>query len=137
MRLGRSGYTAVQKASHDIARILAEQISQMEPFELWNDAADIPVFAWRLKEGYTDKWDLYNLGNHLRQYGWLIPAYPTPADMTDLTVQRIVVRNGLSMDLADALVGRLHAAVAYLDGLDSPLPHEGRDTTSTTDREPL
>jgi len=130
LRLGRSGYTAVQRASHDIARYLAEQISKMEPFELWNDAADIPVFAWRLKEGYTCKWDLYDLGNHLRQFGWLIPAYPMPADMTDLTVQRIVVRNGLSMGLADALVDRLQTAVRYLDGLESPLPHEGRITTA-------
>ena len=130
LRLGRSGFRAVQQASSDVARFLAEQVSKMEPFELWNDASDIPVFAWRLKKDYTDKWDLYDLGNHLRQSGWLIPAYPMPADLTDLTVQRIVVRNGLSMDLADALVDQLHSSVRYLDGLQSPLPHEGRTTTT-------
>jgi glutamate/tyrosine decarboxylase-like PLP-dependent enzyme len=52
LRLGRSGYTAVQKESHDVARYLAGQISKIAPFELWNDASDIPVFAWHLKAGY-------------------------------------------------------------------------------------
>jgi glutamate decarboxylase len=128
LRLGRSGYTAVQKASHDVARYLAGQVSKIAPFELWNDALDIPVFAWHLKAGYTDKWDLYDLGNQLRQRGWLVPAYPMPADLTDLTVQRIVVRNGLSMDLADALLGDLRESVSYLDSLDRPLPHARRIT---------
>ncbi|MDQ6615754.1 MAG: hypothetical protein M3083_13700 [Actinomycetota bacterium] len=50
--------------------------------------------------------------------------------MTDLTVQRIVGRSELSVDLAHALVDRLHSAVRYLDGLDSPLPHQGRVTTA-------
>jgi glutamate decarboxylase len=130
LRLGRDGFTAVQQASHDVARFLAEEISKMAPFELWNDAADIPVFAWRLRQGHTDKWDLYDLSNQLRQSGWLVPAYPMPADLTGLTVQRIVVRNGLSMDMADALVDQFHSAVAYLDGLQSPLPHKGRTTSS-------
>jgi glutamate decarboxylase len=128
LRLGRSGYTAVQKASHDVARHIAEQISMLAPFELWNDASDIPVFAWQLKAGYTDKWDLYDLSNQLRQGGWIVPAYPMPADLTDLTVQRIVVRNGLSMDLADALLGHLRESVSYLDSLSGPLPHGRRIT---------
>jgi glutamate decarboxylase len=130
LRLGRAGFTAVQQATHDVARFLADEISKMEPFALWNDASDIPVFAWRLLAGYTDKWDLYDLGNQLRQSGWLVPAYPMPADLTGLTVQRIVVRNGLSMDLADALVDQFHGAVKYLDGLQTPLPRRGRTTTT-------
>ena len=47
-----------------------------------------------------------------------------PDDLTDVTVQRIVVRNGLSHDLADAFLEDLRAEVAYLDRLDGPLPHE-------------
>jgi glutamate decarboxylase len=130
LRLGRSGYRAVQQASHDVAAHLAAEISAMAPFELWGDGPDMPVFAWRLASGYTDKWDLYDLGNQLRQQGWLVPAYPMPDDLADLTVQRIVVRNGLSMDLADALLDQIRASVSYLDGLDGPLPHEGRTTTA-------
>jgi len=130
LRLGRAGYAAVQRASHDVARHLADEIIKMAPFELWGDGPDIPVFAWRMKRGYTGNWDLYDLGNQLRQRGWLVPAYPMPDDLSDLTVQRIVVRNGLSMDLADLLLDQITESVRYLDGLASPLPQEGKKTAA-------
>ena len=130
LRLGRAGFTAVQKASRDVARHLAKEIAKMAPFVLWNDGGDIPVFAWTMKDGYTKKWDLYDLSNQLRQRGWLVPAYPLPKDLTSMTVQRIVVRNGLSMDLADRFLEQMASAVKYLDQLDGPLPHEGRTVQS-------
>jgi glutamate decarboxylase len=128
LRLGRDGYRSVQQASQDVASHLADEIVKLSPFELWGDGPGIPVLAWRLKHGYTDKWDLYDLGNQLRQQGWLVPAYPMPDDLADVTVQRVVVRNGLSMDLADKLLDQIGASVKYLDALDGPLPHEGRPT---------
>ena len=130
LRLGREGYTAVQSTSRDVALHLSGAIGAMPAFELWNDGSDIPVFAWRLAAGHTENWDLYELSNQLRQRGWLVPAYPMPDDLTDLTVQRIVVRNGLSMDLADSLLDSIRSSVDYLDGLPAPLPADGRATKS-------
>jgi glutamate decarboxylase len=49
-----------------------------------------------------------------------------PADMEDMTVMRIVVRNGVSMDLVELLLGDLRDAVAYLDSLSAPMPKERR-----------
>jgi len=128
LRLGRAGFTEVQRASHDVARHLATSIAAMEPFELWNDAQDIPVFAWRLKTGHTKNWDLFDLSNRLRESGWLVPAYPMPDDLSDLIVQRIVVRNGFSMSLADRFLDQFTTAVTFLDELDGPVPHEHRVT---------
>jgi glutamate decarboxylase len=122
LRLGFEGYRTVQRGSHDVARLLARRIGAMKPFELWNDGSDIPVFAWRLRDGHTANWDLYHLSERLRMRGWLVPAYPMPDDLADVTVQRIVVRNGLSRDLADSFVADLEVEVAYLDALTSPLP---------------
>jgi len=124
LRLGRDGYTRVQQASHDVARHLADGIAKMDAFELWNDASDIPVFAWRLKAGHTDHWTLYDLQNRLRMKGWLIPAYPMPDNLTDVTVQRIVVRNGLSLDLAQDLLVDIKEQTEFLDQLDGPMPAE-------------
>ncbi|MBW9207130.1 glutamate decarboxylase [Mumia sp. zg.B53] len=123
LRLGRNGYTAVQQASQDTAKHLAEGIAQHGAFELWNDGSDIPVFAWRLREGHTDNWTLYDLSDRLRTYGWQVPAYPMPDNLSDLTVQRIVVRNGLSIDLADKLLGDIASATKDLDSLPAPIPH--------------
>ncbi len=97
----------------------------MEPFELLSDGSDIPVFAWKLKEGYTSNWTLYDLSDRLRMRGWLVPAYPMPDDLSAVTVQRIVVRNGLSRDLASSLLDDIETEVAYLEALEAPMPTEG------------
>lgn len=126
LRLGRAGYTAVQSACRDVARTLAAGIAEMGPFELWNDGSDIPVFAWRLREGHTRMWTLYDLSDQLRQSGWQVPAYPMPNNLRDVVVQRIVVRNGLSLDLAGELLRDMARAVRHLDRLETPLPNGSR-----------
>ncbi len=125
LRLGREGYRAVQQNSIDVAVHLSSRIAQLAPFELVSKGDTIPVFAWVLKDGYTDTWTLYDLADRLRMRGWLIPAYPLPADMTGVTVQRIVVKAGLSHDLADKLLEGIEAEVAFLDALETPLPDVG------------
>ncbi|MBV7412732.1 glutamate decarboxylase [Dermabacteraceae bacterium TAE3-ERU27] len=122
LRLGFEGYRRVQQASQDVALFLSGQIAQMPQFELWNDGSDIPVFAWSLRAGHTDKWNLHHLSERLRMKVWLVPAYPMPDDISDLTVQRVVVRNGFSRDLAEKFLADLRAEVAYLDALESPMP---------------
>ncbi|WP_091970873.1 glutamate decarboxylase [Propionibacterium cyclohexanicum] len=126
LRLGAEGYRRVQETSRAVATEMASEIAKIPAFELWNNGSDIPVFAWRLREGYTDKWNLYHLSDRLRTKGWLVPAYPMPADLTDITVQRIVVRNGFSRDLADAFLADLRTEVDYLDALRGPMPAEGQ-----------
>ncbi|MCR2764826.1 glutamate decarboxylase [Microbacterium sp. zg.B48] len=126
LRLGFEGYRAVQQASQDVAKYLAKGIAKIGAFELWNDGSDIPVFAWYLKDGHTKNWNLYHLQDRLRMKGWLVPAYPMPDDLSDLTVQRIVVRNGLSMDLAAELLESIETETAYLDALESAMPVEGQ-----------
>jgi glutamate decarboxylase len=69
---------------------------------------------------------LHHLSDRLRMRGWLVPAYPLPDALSDRTVQRIVVRNGLSGDLADRLLDDITTATTYLDRLSSPMPAEGQ-----------
>lgn len=123
LRLGWSGYYAVQNASRDVARFLSHAISEMPMFELLSDGSDIPVFSWRMRSGYTERWNLYDLSRQLRVYGWQVPAYPMPDHMSDVTIMRVVVRNGFSLDLAHLLLDDLKEAVGYLESLDGPMPH--------------
>ncbi|MGQ7724046.1 MULTISPECIES: glutamate decarboxylase [Bacillus] len=124
LRLGKKGYYDVQKASQKVALFLSKAIQKMEPFELLSDGSDIPVFAWRLKDGYTSNWNLYDLSRQLRVFGWQVPAYPLPPDMETVTIMRVVVRNGFSMDLAHLFLRNLKQTVAFLDSLDGPMPHD-------------
>ena len=125
LRLGREGYRQVQQGSLDVAQYLSSAIAEIGPFELVSKGDTIPVFAWKLKADHTDKWTLYDLSDRLRMKGWLVPAYPMADDLADLTLQRIVVRAGLSRDLADALLRDLESEVAFLDNLSAPMPSEG------------
>jgi glutamate decarboxylase len=102
IRLGKAGYRAVHQACQEVALHLSKQIAEMGPFELLSSGTDLPVFAWKLKE--TTNWSLYDLADRLRDRGWQVPAYRMPANRQDLVVQRVVVRNGFTCDLADMLV---------------------------------
>ena len=126
LRLGFEGYRRVQSACRDVARYLSDEVARLEPFELWTDGSDIPVMAWQLKDGFTDTWTLYDLSTALRTRGWLVPAYPLPEALQALTVQRIVVRNGLSRDLAAGLADDIRMHVRELEALKSPMPWRKR-----------
>jgi glutamate decarboxylase len=114
LRLGRRGYTEVQRASREVALRLSSAIAKRDPFELITDGGQLPVFAWRIREGYG-AFDAFELSEHLRERGWQVPAYRMPPDAEDVTVLRIVVRNGFSHDLADLLVADIDAAIAHLE----------------------
>ncbi|MDP5225738.1 MULTISPECIES: glutamate decarboxylase [Arthrobacter] len=126
LRLGFEGFRAVHSASRDVAKYLAHEIGAMDDFKLWNDGSDIPVFAWRLSDGHSGSWDLHDLSDRLRMTGWLVPAYPMPDGMADLTVQRIVVRNGFTKDLAASFLADLKKAVDHLNSLTAPPSETGR-----------
>ncbi|WTM14760.1 glutamate decarboxylase [Isoptericola halotolerans] len=125
LRLGREGYRAIQQNSIDVALHLSSEIGKMGPFDLVSTGDTIPVFAWVLKDGHTENWTLYDLADRLRMRGWLVPAYPMADDMSDMTLQRIVVKVGLSHDLADDLLDAIRAEVGFLDALKTPLPDMG------------
>jgi glutamate decarboxylase len=124
LRLGRQGYTDVHQASRDTARYLAEQIAAIGPYELVSDGSELPVFAFKLRDG-SGNYTVYDVSDHLRRRGWQVPAYSFPADLEDVHVIRIVVRNGFRRDLADSLLADLRRTTEFLEGLDRPLPGTG------------
>ena len=81
----------------------------MDHFELITDGSELPVFAFALKPG-IENYTVFDLSERLRDRGWLVPAYSFPENRQDLDALRIVVRNGMSRDLADLLVADLQAA---------------------------
>ncbi len=114
LRLGHSGYRRVQQTSQDIARHLSGEIARLGPFELLTDGSELPVFAFRLREG-VDKYSVFDVSERLRIRGWQVPAYTFPENLTDLAVLRIVVRNGFSLDLANLLLDDLRRQLRILE----------------------
>ena len=120
LRLGFEGYRNVQQECQDVATYLAREIAAIGPFELLSDGTDLPVLAFRLRDPGSVHYTVFDLSERLRQRGWLIPAYTFPENMQDTAVLRIVVRNGFSADLADALVTDLRTQVEVLAAMPAP-----------------
>jgi len=102
IRLGKSGYRAVHEACQDVAIELARKIGSIGPFEILSSGTDLPVLSWTLSE--QPNWSLYDLSDRLRDRGWQVPTYRMPANREEVIVQRVVVRNGFTHDLAGMLV---------------------------------
>ena len=129
LRLGREGYRKIQQACYDTAMELADEIGKLGPFEiLYNGDASsgIPALSWKLTEGVDHDFTLFDLADRLRTRGWLVPAYTMPANRQDMAVQRILVKQGFSRDLALLLMANYREALAHFDRhpVSSPLTEQ-------------
>ena len=116
IRLGKTGYREVHTSCQEIAKYLADEISKMEPFEIiYNGEGGILAMCWKFKDGQKYNFTLYDFADRLRSRGWLVPAYSMPAHREDLVIQRILVRHGMSMDLADLLLEDMRRALEHFD----------------------
>ena len=119
LRLGRSGYAKVQGAAYTVAQRIAAGIRAFDRFDVVFDGdplKGIPAVSWTAR---GDDALLFDLAQDLRMRGWLVPAYTLPADQQNTAIQRVVVRHGMSVDMADLLLADMGRA---LDAL-STLPH--------------
>ncbi|MGW6536827.1 glutamate decarboxylase [Streptomyces sp. NPDC055051] len=129
LRLGREGFRAVQQTSRDVARGLAERIEAMGDFRLLTRGDQLPVFAFTTTPD-TTSYDVFDVSRRLRESGWLVPAYTFPAHREDLSVLRIVCRNGFSADLASLLVEDLNRLLPELRSQPRPFTHDKAAATS-------
>jgi glutamate decarboxylase len=124
LHLGVEGYKEIHSNSMTIAQYCHDQIGKIDCFENYSKTLDNPLFIWRLKPEYEMKanWTLYDLQDKLMQSGWMVPAYSMPKDIEDMVVMRIVVRQGMSRDMADMLLADIRNAVDELEKLEYPTP---------------
>lgn len=118
LRLGREGYRNVHMACYETAQYLAEEITKLGPFEMifdGNPEEGIPALAWKIKDGANPGYSLYDLADRLRIRGWQVPAYSLPENVTDVVIQRILVRQGFSRDMADLLLEDFKRAIEFFN----------------------
>ena len=124
IHLGVEGYTDIHSNSMDIARYCHDRIGKMDCFVNYSETLENPLFIWSMKPEYdiNAKWTLFDLQDKLLQSGWMVPAYTMPKNIEDMVVMRIVVRQGMSRDMADMLIADIKNAVAELEKLEYPTP---------------
>ncbi|HEY6469335.1 MAG TPA: glutamate decarboxylase [Candidatus Dormibacteraeota bacterium] len=112
IRLGFEGYRRVQQSCQDTAMSLSARIAKIGPFRLLTDGSELPVFAFTVDPdaGYS----VYDVSDALRKRGWQVPAYTLCANLENISVLRVVVRNGFSRDMSDLLIDDLKREVGIL-----------------------
>jgi glutamate decarboxylase len=124
IHLGMEGYYEIHSNSMDIAEYCHQQIGRMPCFKNYSKTLENPLFIWSLDPEYDKKamWTLFDLQDRLMQSGWMVPAYTMPKDIEDMVVMRIVVRQGMSRDMASMLIEDIQNAVEALEKLEYPTP---------------
>ncbi len=117
IRLGRSGYSRVQTQLYHVAKHLAAGLTALGPFEIVHGGAPhrgIAAVSWRLKDERDLGFNLYDLSDRLRTRGWLIAAYPLPANREGETIMRALVRHGFTIDMAELLLSDIIRGMSQL-----------------------
>jgi glutamate decarboxylase len=128
LRLGREGYRAVQQTTRDVARSIAERVGALDDFRLLTRGDELPVFAFTTAPG-VEAYDVFDVSRRMRERGWLLPAYTFPPNREDLSVLRVVCRNGFSTDLADLFVEDLTSLLPELRRQPRPLTGDKQGAT--------
>jgi glutamate decarboxylase len=121
LALGAAGFRGVQRASQHVANHIAEGIAKLGPYWLLTDGSDLPVLAFALNDDVSN-YTVFDVSARMREAGWLVPAYTFPENREDLSVLRVVVRAGMTHDMADLFLDELGRRTAELEALEEPLP---------------
>lgn len=130
LRLGRAGYRQVMSNIMANARYLEKMLLATGRFDLLNESKYLPVVVVKLKDPQAPPETLYHLSDVLRQHGWIVPAYPLPANAEGTHVLRAVVKENFSRDLAEKfaadVVAGLQKVDAMLGTVQKPVPPKKR-----------
>ncbi len=124
--LGRDGYTRVMQTARDVTQHISSGVEGLGPYRLVTRGDELPVFAFTTEPDIRN-YSVYDVSDRLRQRGWLVPAYSFPENRQDLNVLRIVVRAGMTHEMADLLLDHLAEQTDFLQSLDGPMPAQHRD----------
>ncbi|HTW06041.1 MAG TPA: glutamate decarboxylase [Acidimicrobiales bacterium] len=135
LRLGREGYTEIMKGLEATAAYLTKAVDAIGCFEILSKPGTVPLVCFRLKDETSGdakgarRYTVFDISAHLRQRGWIVPAYTLAPDAEDIAVLRVVVRENFSRDMADLLADDIRACIVHLD-------HSGPAHTGTTHARP-
>jgi len=115
VRYGKSGFRSIMQNITEIADYLASQVEEMGRFKILTPGhgKSLPLVAFKLKE--SKHYDEFAIAAHLRQRGWIVPAYSMAPHAENMKLLRVVVRTDMSRSRCNVLLRDLHATCEFLD----------------------
>jgi glutamate decarboxylase len=121
IRLGREGYTQIQRTLRDNARYLAHGLQELGCFDILNAGKYTPSVIVKLKE--ESRYNAADVVATIAQHGWIVPAFSLPPAAEHVNVMRMNVKEQFSRDMADILIGDMKNAIHKLEQVHSK-PYE-------------
>lgn len=115
LRMGRKGYTEVMTRLSDTAAYLSELVDASPYLDLMSKPNALPLVCAKVADGAG--FTAYDVSARMKARGWIVPAYTLAKDAEHVAVIRVVVREGLSRDMADLLVADFHRVGEELGAL--------------------
>ena len=94
-----------------MAHGLAEKISSHKEFDIISDKEGVPLVVWTVAKDAG--FDVFQVSDVLRKYGWIVPAYTMPTGCSK-SVLRVVVRESFSRTMMEDFYCDLVRAVDEL-----------------------
>ncbi len=104
VRLGFEGYRKIHTANLNVVNHLKRLVEDSELGEMVLDEIKMPLLSFKLKDDKHLGFTVYDISDKLRRYGWQVPAYTLARGCEDVSILRIVAKEGFSYDLASLLV---------------------------------
>jgi glutamate decarboxylase len=119
LRLGRAGYTQIMEGLEGTASYLTKAVEAVGRFEILSKPKTVPLVCFRLAEeaggnGHRP-YTVFDISAHLRQRGWIVPAYSLAPNAEHISVLRVVVKENFSRDMADLLADDLARTIEHLE----------------------
>ena len=123
------GYKNVMENCRDNMIVLKEGLEKTGRFNILSKDNGVPLVAFSLKDSelHTE----FKVADHLRRYGWIVPAYTMPPDAENVTVLRVVIREDFCRGFAERLVDNIQKVLCDLDALPSSLPPPGFSSSNS------
>lgn len=122
IRLGKRGYRSIMLNLTRTADYLSSKLQELG-FVIMSQGRGhgLPLVAFRLASDHKHYYDEFAIAHHLRERGWVVPAYTMAPHSESLKMMRIVVREDFSIPRADSLLGDIKIALEALGEMDKTM----------------
>jgi len=119
IRLGKHGYRSIMLNLIRTADYLAAALQKLGFVILSKGGGEgLPLVACRLPEDGDQLYDEFAVAHHLRERGWVVPAYTMAPHAEKMKMMRVVVREDFTRSRCDALIQDFKMALETLDEMD-------------------
>jgi len=120
IRLGKRGYRSIMQNLTRTADYLSAALEHLGFIVMSKTGGEgLPLVAVRLDPEAGHMYDEFAIAHHLRERGWVVPAYSLAPNAEKIKLMRVVVREDFTKSRCDALILDFKNALDTLDDLDA------------------